>query len=456
MYREWEPKIFTDRSEAGRQLAEVLRSRVGPDVVVLGLSRGGVPVAFEVARALRAPLDLIVVARLGIPWQPETALGALAEGGIRVIDQHIVESAMVSPHEMDVVERYERIRLNERVERLRGDWPPPALGGRTVVIVDDGLATGSSARAACLAARRRGAGHLIVAVPIAAEDGLAALAAVADEVIALRTPRDFISVGHAYLDFGQTDDDDVTRFLTVAKGFPAESASQPGLVPANPPAVPVPVRELVLSAGVSVVGRLAVPVGARELVIVAHISSRERDCARSRYLSRTLTDTGFATLLVDLLTRDEETLGNRCFAVPSLARRLQVVTRIVAGDFDRVDYLGSDVAAAVALEAAAAPEADVNAVASLGGRPDLVARLGALRAPTLLVVGEQDSAVLRLNLQAAERMSCPYRLVTIPGAGHRFREPGTLRAAADQLAAWFRAPAAENGCPSSAGAATAR
>jgi putative phosphoribosyl transferase len=285
---------------------------------------------------------------------------------------------------------------------------------------------------------------------------LAALAAVADEVVALRTPRDFISVGHGYLDFDQTDDDDVARFLTVARGFPAASESLPAVVPAGPPAVPVPVRELVLSAGVSVVGRLAVPEGARELVIVAHLSSRERDSARSRYLSRTLTDAGFATLLVDLLTRDEEKLGNRCFAVPLLAHRLRVVTRIVAGDFDRVDYLGSDVAAAVVLEAAAAPGADLNAVASLGGRPDLVARLGALCARTLLVVGEQDSGAFRLNLHAAERMSCPYRLVTIPGAGHRFREPGTLRAAADQLVAWFRAPAAESGCAPSADTATAQ
>ncbi|HST80222.1 MAG TPA: phosphoribosyltransferase family protein [Kineosporiaceae bacterium] len=454
MYREWEPKIFADRGEAGRQLAEVLRSRVGPDVIVLGLSRGGVPVAFEVARALRAPLDLIVVARLGIPSQPETALGALAEGGIRVIDHHIVELAMVSPHEMDVVERYERIRLKERVERLRGDRPAPSLGGRTVVIVDDGLATGSSARAACQAARRRGAGHLIVAVPIASEEGLAALTADADEVVALRTPRDFISVGHVYLDFGQTDDDDVVRLLAEAKGFPA-SESLPAPLPADRPAVQVPVRELVLPAGVPVVGRLAVPVGARELVIVAHASSRERDSARSRYLSCKLTDAGFATLLVDLLTRDEESHGNRCFAVPLLARRLQAVTRTVAGDFDRVDYLGSDVAAAVVLEAAAAPEADVQAVVSLGGRPDLVARLGALRARTLLIVGEQDSAGLRLNLQAAERMSCPYQLVTIPGAGHRFREPGTLRVAAAQLSAWFQAPGARSDCPPSAGAATA-
>ena len=136
-------------------------------------------------------------------------------------------------------------------------------------------------------------------------------------------------------------------------------------------------------------------------------------------------------------------------------RQLRFV-QTVGADLDRVDYLACDMAAAVALEAAATPEADLHAVACLGGHLDLVARLGALRAPTLLIVGEQDSDVLRRNLQALERLSCAHRLVTIPGAGHRFRGPGALRAAAAQLCDWFQAPAAEGAYPPSAGAASAK
>lgn len=394
-------------------------------------------------------------------------MGALAEGGIRVIDHRLVEAAMVSPHQVDVVERYERQRLHERVDRLRGDQPAPMLGGRTVLLVDDGLATGSSIRAACQAARRRGAGRVVVAVPIAAPEGLAELAPVVDEVVALRTPADFSSVGQDYLDFCQTDDDDIASLLAVAKGFPKAAempdaagmpdAFAPRLMPADRPAIPVRVQELVLQAGgKTLAGRLEVPVGARELVIMAHDSSRERDSARSRYLSRRLTDIGLATLLVDLLTREEERYGDRYLAISLLAGRLRSVTQTVGANFDRVDYLASDMAAAVALEAAATPEADLHAVACLGGHLDLVARLGALRAPTLLIVGEQDSDVLRRNLQALERLSCAHRLVTIPGAGHRFRGPGTLRAAAAHLCDWFQAPAAEGAYPRSAGAASAK
>jgi putative phosphoribosyl transferase len=433
MQTDRESTMFTGRGAAGKILAERLRPLVGTDPVVLGLTRGGVPVAFEVARALAAPLDVVVVSRLVVPWQPELAMGAVAEGGVRIVDNRLVEAATVSPQDVDVVGRQEEIRLRERVEHLRAGQPPHLLGGRTVVVVDDGIDTGSSIRAACQAARNGGAARIVVAVPVSSPEGLRSVSTVADEVVALKVPADFLGVGRWYLDFCETEDEEVAAFLRAA-----ESARAP--VVTVRPASPVRSQELLLTAGsATLAGRLSVPMGARELVIVAHDSSRQRCSSRSRFLSRRLTDSGLATLLVDLLTLEEETHGNRFLAIDLLADRLQAVTRTFEADFDRIDYLADGVAAAVALAAAALPDAHLHAVACLGGRPELVARLGAVQAPVLFIVGEADSSVLRVSQQALLKLTCPHRLAVIPAAGPAFSEPGALPSASDELCAWFGA-----------------
>ncbi len=427
------PKIFTDRTEAGRLLAERLRNRVGSEVVVLGLTRGGIPVAFEVARLLAAPLDVVVVARLGIPSQPEAGMGAVAEGGIRIIISQLVEESMVSPHEVKVVVRHEQARVAERVNRLRGDRAPLLLGGRTAVIVDDGLVTGSSAQAACQAVRYRGAAQVIVAVPVASEAGLRAASAVADDVIALQTYPDPLAIGQWYLEFDQTDDDDIAALLRAAE---SEIGSEQIMVESD--VSHLDAHDIVIPVDTATLyGRLTVPVGARELVVLAHDGSQERFSARSRYLSRVLTEAGFATLLVDLLTRDEDFRGNRFLAINLLADRLRQVSQRVGRSFDLVDYAAAGIGAAAALEAAAQEENDIHAVVCFGGRPDLAARLGAIRAPVLFVVGEEDSAVVRLTKQTLERLTCRHRMVIIPEAGHRFREPGALREAAALLQEWL-------------------
>ena len=457
-------RLFTNRTEAGRLLAERLRDQAGPDAIVLGLTRGGVPVAFEVAHALAAPLDVIVVGRLGVPWRPDVTMGALAEDGTRIIDDRIIEDAMVSQRDADAVERRERVQLGERVARVRGDRPPRMLGGRTAVIVDDGLASGASARVACQVARNRGAGRVVVAVPVASEAGRQALVAVADEVVVLQARADFQGVGQAYLDFGPTDDGDVASLLMAADGVDGVDASRSAIMDglaggavSSPGVVfPAPVEERVFHlGGVFLAGRMTVPRQAREVVILAHDSSRHRYSVRSRYLSRMLADAGFATLQLDLLTRDEEIHGNRYLAIPTLARRLHAVTRALLDDFDRIGYLADGVAAAIALEAAAISGSDITAVACLGGRLDLVARLGAVTAPVLLVVGERDSAVLRLNVEPARKLCCPYQFVTIPWAGHRLREPGALQNAAAEARAWFLAPQDPRGQLAEVGAALA-
>jgi putative phosphoribosyl transferase len=211
------PRIFRDRAEAGALLAtEVVRRRAGQpreEVVVLGLPRGGVPVAAAVARAIDAPLDVIVVRKLGVPYQPELAMGAIGEDGARVLNDQVLAVAGVRAKDLAEVERRERIELERRARAYRGDRPPINLVGKTAIVVDDGIATGSTVAAACQIARQRGAARVVVATPVAPPSSIHRLAAVADDVIALLTPEDFFAIGEWYLDFSPTSDDEVRQLL---------------------------------------------------------------------------------------------------------------------------------------------------------------------------------------------------------------------------------------------------
>ena len=224
---------FRNRSDAGRRLANRLQFLRGEDVVVLGLPRGGVPVAAAVARALGAPLDVILVRKLGVPAQPELGLGAIGEAGARVINLEVVRYAHVSEAQIAQVEAKERAELQRRAQRFRGDAPHVPLAGRTAVIVDDGIATGSTARAACQVARALGAAAVVLAVPVAPPSADRALRGDADEVICLEMPDRFLAIGEWYEDFAQTSDEEVVALLRAAHtgpGAPAEpgTAGVPG------------------------------------------------------------------------------------------------------------------------------------------------------------------------------------------------------------------------------------
>ena len=207
------PKRFRDRREAGRLLAGKLTGYANrPDVLLLALPRGGVSVAYEVARALRAPLDVFVVRKLGVPGHEELAMGALAPDGVRILNQEVVKALDIPESIIDEVAAQELEELKRRERLYRGSRPPPDLRGRTVILVDDGLATGATMRAAIRALQQQPA-RIIVGVPTASPDTCEALGAEADEVICVMTPRPFLSVGHWYDDFTQTTDEDVRRLL---------------------------------------------------------------------------------------------------------------------------------------------------------------------------------------------------------------------------------------------------
>jgi putative phosphoribosyl transferase len=208
---------FANRAEAGRRLAERLSHLRDRSVVVLGLPRGGVPVALQVATALHAPLDVIVVRKLGVPYEPELGMGAIGEDGVRVVNSAIIRTFGVTDAQLATVEAHEREELARRARRFRGDRPRVSLHGRTAVIVDDGIATGSTARAACQVARALGANRVVLAVPVAPRDWTRRLGGEADEFVALETPEPFWAVGQCYADFSQTTDDEVVSCLARAE-----------------------------------------------------------------------------------------------------------------------------------------------------------------------------------------------------------------------------------------------
>jgi predicted phosphoribosyltransferase len=208
------PERFRNRTDAGRQLAEKLAAYANrPDVLVLALPRGGVPVAFEVARAFGAPLDVFLVRKLGVPGYEELAMGAVATGGVRVLNDEIVRGLGISEHEIDAVVARELRELSRRDRLYRGDRPPSDVAGRTVILVDDGLATGATMRAAIAAVRQQQPARIVIAVPTASPDTCEALKAEADDVVCAMTPEPFLAVGHWYEDFTQTTDDEVRELL---------------------------------------------------------------------------------------------------------------------------------------------------------------------------------------------------------------------------------------------------
>lgn len=210
---------FEDRSDAGRHLAKELRHYRGrSDVVVLALPRGGVPVGYEVAEALAAPLDVFVVRKLGVPGQPELAMGAIATGGVRVLNEDLVRRLSIPERVTDQVTERERRELERRERTYRGGGAPPAIGGKTVILVDDGLATGATMRAAVMALKALGPEAIVVAVPTASPETCEEFRGEVDDVVCVHTPQPFHGVGRWYRDFSQTTDADVQELLSRGRG----------------------------------------------------------------------------------------------------------------------------------------------------------------------------------------------------------------------------------------------
>ena len=431
---------FEDRADAGRQLGLRLGHLRGQDAVVLGLPRGGVPVAFEVAAALDAPLDVIVVRKLGVPFEPELAMGAIGEDNASVLDQRVLSATRVKQEELRAVERREHALLDERVARYRTRRQRIDLKGRTAVIVDDGIATGSTARVACGIARKLGAARVILAVPVAAAEVLRTLME-PDEVVCLATPRSLTAIGYHYRDFSQTHDDEVLRLLdAAAERLKDASLGAMNSVGAFDSVVDEDVQ--IDSESVRLEGHLCLPGNAEGVVVFAHGSGSGRDSPRNRFVASILQRAGLGTLLLDLLSPAEEQNRANVFNIELLAHRLNAASywlRNRPGEAPfTVGYFGASTGAGAALWAAAERGQRIGGIVSRGGRPDLAGeRLALVHAPTLLIVGSADHKVLELNRQAQALLRCPNRLELVEGATHLFEETGALEEAAILAKDWF-------------------
>lgn len=466
--------MFRDRSEAGQLLGRRLAHLRVEHPVVLGLPRGGVPVAAEVARALDAPLDVLVVRKLGVPFQPELGIGAVAEGGVTVVDSDMAERSGLGRYEIGVVAARERDEMARLVRLYRDGIQPIDISGRTAVIVDDGLATGGTARAAIRAVRARGAAKVILAVPVAPRDTVAELEHEADEVVCLRAPGQFQAVGQWYGNFSQTTDQEVVDLLETNGSLdpgglrldPGELSLDPGELSLDPGGLASSPgsagsagsrlpgdssgggcgsfeRDVVIDAGsVELAGRLEVPEGAWGLVVFAHGAGSSRHSPRNRSVAHALQARGMGTLLFDLLTEEEALYRAKVFDIALLSSRLVEATMWArrqpgVGELP-VGYFGASTGAAAALSAAAKPGNYVRSVVSRGGRPDLAgSALPLVPCPVLLIVGGADTEVLEMNREAAARLCSVTRLVVVPGATHLFEEPGAMERVESLAGEWF-------------------
>jgi putative phosphoribosyl transferase len=425
--------MFLDRSDAGRQLAAGLATHPRERPLVLGLPRGGVPVAEQVAIALSADLDVLVVRKIGAPNNPEFGIGAVGEDGARVIDHGVRRELHISSEQVDEIAERELAEVSRRVLAYRGGSNRLGLAGRNVILVDDGLATGSTAAAAVRVARHEGAAHVTVAVPVGSAQAVERIVGLADDVVCLETPTPFYAVGQHYRHFDQVADAEVVRILTAHPRTDRTGRPSAPLVDED---VAIPFDQRLLP------GHLTIPHGARGLVLFAHGSGSSRLSPRNVAVARQLQAGGLGTLLFDLLNEGEADDRRSVFDIELLAERLVRSTAWVHARPDAaalpIGYFGASTGAAAALVAAAQCPTLVTAVVSRGGRPDLAGEwLSKVEAPTLLIVGGHDYPVIDLNREAQTHLRCVHLLEIVRGATHLFEEPGALAQVAVLARDWF-------------------
>ena len=433
---------FRDRIDAGRQLAMRLGSYANrDDLIVLGIPRGGVTVAFEVARALNVPLDIFLSRKLGVPGHEELAFGAIAAGDGRYLDKQVIEATGISEQQIEQVTQDVKNTLQQRALLYRGNRPSLEVKGRTVILVDDGIATGASVYAAISALRQMKPAKLVLAVPVAPASTCAWLRSEVDQLVCVHAPAEFYAVGQFYEFFPQVEDVEVQDLLWRAGSAAYKGSRSDHSWNESQGDVTIDLNDVRLE------GTLSIPNSPKGIVLFAHGSGSSRHSVRNRYVAQVLQTEGFATLLFDLLTSEEESVDRQTaefrFDIELLAKRLIGVTQWIkrhpATRTLAIGYFGASTGAAAALVAAARLPGLVTAIVSRGGRPDLAGEaLGLVRASVLLIVGGKDEMVIGLNRQAHNRLQCRNKqLVIVPGETHLFEVAGTLEQVAQIAADWF-------------------
>lgn len=415
--------IFEDRRQAGRILAEHIKltDSEKSNTLILALPRGGVPIAFEIAKVLKCPLDVLVVRKIGHPENAEYGIGAIVENGYYWLDPDASTTNISSAVIEYVIDR-EKKELKRRVAKYR-DHELPSLAGKNVILVDDGIATGVTARVAAKFVKSQGAKSVTLAVPVCLVESAKKLRKEIDQVICVNEPAFFLGISHFYNKFDQTSDEEVLDLLARSRGIQSIE-------------VEIPNEE-----GIKTHGTLTIPDNPKALVIFAHGSGSSRFSPRNQEVAAVLNKAGIGTLLFDLLTEAESNDRKNIFDIPFLGIRLISATRwIKQQELAKnlaIGYFGASTGAAAALWAAGELNNEISAIVSRGGRPDLAMdRLYEVTAPTLLIVGEEDKLVIRLNQKAYEEL-VNAKISLIPHATHLFEEPGALEQVSMEATEWF-------------------
>ena len=417
---------YEDRYYAGRTLAEHLTKFKSDDSIVLALPRGGVPVAYEVAKSLGVPLDLLLVRKIGAPHQKELAIGAIAEDGTIWRNDKICDSLHVPQGYFDDVVQNEKKNIQYQSEALRSEAPALNYEGKTVIVVDDGIATGSTMLAAVMLLKKRKVKKIVVSAPVCSSEAALLLRQHADEVICDYETDDFQAVGRYYWDFDQVENEEVKRLLRLYQ-VPASGTSEEVQIP--------------IDLQQSLKAIWSVPRPARAVVIFVHGSGSSRLSPRNQKVALGLNQAGYSTLLFDLLTDEETANRKNVFDIELLSKRLKIATQWVQDHLGEDNlplfYFGASTGAAAALTVAAQKPYELCGVISRGGRPDLASHaFASVKVPVLLLVGCLDHEVIKLNQQSMEHLE-QCELQVIKGAGHVFEEPGTLEQVQERTIEWI-------------------
>lgn len=427
--------IFQNREQAGKMLGEQLRYSSLEQPIIVGLPRGGIPVAYEVAKIFRTSLEVLIVRKISTLFNKEYGIGAITEENYFWIDRIAELETGVSEFELQNAIRLENFEVNKRIKLYRRGLPLIEVTGRTVIIVDDGLATGVTARVACEYLRQKGAKILIIAVPVGARFSVESLSEIADQVVCLNVPHPFYAVGNHYQDFQQLRDEDVLRYLDQRKEECEEEMKAKESLGYS--------RQVELRDNKTFLrGSLTVPYQLKGFVIFAHGSGSSYLSLRNKKVAEYLSKNQLGTLLFDLLSPDEAKDRNNVFNIPFLSDRLINAMKWSKnqsfGKNIPIGFFGSSTGAAAALWAAAELGDEIAAIVSRGGRPDLAMnRLKAVTAPTLLLVGSFDETVLKCNEIALNKLRSG-NLVIIPGATHLFEESGAMESVSSHATEWFK------------------
>jgi putative phosphoribosyl transferase len=420
--------IFYDRRHAGKLLAQKLKKYQQEEPIILALPRGGVPVAFEVAKELDAPLDVLVVRKIGAPFQPELAVGAICEGEAPYWNTSILDQLGLRPDDLAETVSLENKKVKRQIKMFRHSQRLPSFARKTAIIVDDGLATGTTMEAAVQYLKKHAVGKVVIAIPIAAESSATQLRSEVDDLVAFQERDDLMSIGQWFQDFSQVKDEDVLELLRQNPKHGDTFANE----------IDIPIGNVTLK------GNLTTFPSMKALIIFAHGSGSSRLSPRNQQVARYLNERGFGTFLFDLLTDLESVDRRNVFDIEFLSGRLASTTRWLRERLGSTGlpfgYFGASTGAGAAIQAASQLSGHdrVYAIVSRGGRPDLAGdALAQVEAPVLLLVGGQDFGVIELNQQAQKQIA-QCELSIVPGATHLFEEPGTLEEVSKQAVQWFR------------------